>query len=214
MKLYGYYRSSTTYRVRIALNLKRLKYQTVPVNLLESEQMGEAYKTLNPFGSVPALEIGDRLYVQSMSILMTLDELYPAPALLPANTEVRKACRELSCAIATEVHAPNNLAVLKYLKSEFGADQDQIARWYATWIHRTFAPIEQRLASRKGTQGLPFGNAPSLFETLLIPQMYNARRFDVDMTRYPNLTRIEATCLAMSAFEKAHPDNQPDTPKS
>lgn len=212
MKLHGYYRSSTTYRVRIALNLKGLDYEVSPVNLLKGEQKGDPYRALNAFGSVPALELDGRIYVQSMAILAMLDELYPQRPLLPSDSEDRQVCRELAYAIATEIHAPNNLSVLKYLKTEFEAGPVEINTWYATWIHRTFSPVEQRLASLGRHDTVPFGE-PGLFESVLIPQMYNARRFDVDMSLYPNLTLIEKTCLSMNAFKMAHPDNQPDTPE-
>ncbi len=211
MKLYGYYRSSTSYRLRIALELKGLEYENIPVNLLASEQKGEAFTSRNPFGSVPMLEADGRDRAQSMALIEWLDEAYPERPLLPYDLEDRYTARELAYAIATETHAPNNLQVLKYLKAEFGASQDQIDSWYRHWLARTFGPIEARLA-QLGTGDFLF-DAPGLFEVVLLPQMYNARRFALDMQPYAHLTQIEAACLALPAFQRAHPDNQIDNPE-
>lgn len=212
MKLFGYYRSSTSYRLRIALNLKRLDYEYVPVNLLTSEQKGEAYTSRNPFGSVPLLEADGRERAQSMAQLEWLDEAYPEHPLLPASIEQRFTARELAYAIATETHAPNNLVVLKYLKEHFGASQDQIDEWYRHWLARTFTPIEARLA-QLGAGDFLF-ERPGLFEVVLLPQIYNARRFALDLGAMPYIERIEAACLALEPFRRAHPDNQPDNPEN
>jgi len=210
MRLYAYYRSSTSYRLRIALNLKGLDYEIVPVNLLEAEQRGEAYRKVNPFAGVPALEADGRVYAQSMAILEWLDERYPDRALLPADVEDRFTMRELSLAIATELHAPLNLPVLKYLKTDLGHSQDEIDTWYRHWLQKTLAPLEARLAAL-GSGDYLF-DAPGLFECVLIPQLYNARRFDFDLSAMPHMTRIEAACLKHPAFVTAHPDSQPDAP--
>ena len=211
MKLYGYYRSSTSYRLRIALELKGIEYEYIPVNLVTSEQQGESYISRNPFGSVPMLEADGRDRAQSMAQLEWLDEAYPERPLLPSVIEDRYTARELAYAIATETHAPNNLQVLKYLKAEFGASQDQVDSWYRHWLARTFGPIEARLAQLDTGEFL--FEAPGLFEVLLIPQMYNARRFALDMSPYPHMTRIEEACLALPEFQRAHPDNQIDNPE-
>ncbi|MGE4305618.1 MAG: maleylacetoacetate isomerase [Novosphingobium sp.] len=210
MRLYAYYRSSTSYRLRIALNLKGLDYEIVPVNLLEAEQRSEAYRKLNPFAGVPALEADGRVYAQSMAILEWLDERYPDRALLPADVEDRFTMRELSLAIATELHAPLNLPVLKYLKTDLGRSQDEIDTWYRHWLQKTLVPLEARL-SALGSGDYLF-DAPGLFECVLIPQLYNARRFDFDLSAMPHMTRIEAACLKHPAFVTAHPDSQPDSP--
>ena len=210
MRLYTYYRSSTSYRLRIALNLKGLDYEIVPVNLLEAEQRSEAYRKLNPFAGVPALEADGRVYAQSMAILEWLDERYPDRALLPADGEDRFTMRELSLAIATELHAPLNLPVLKYLKTDLGRSQDEIDTWYRHWLQKTLVPLEARL-SAMGSGDYLF-DAPGLFECVLIPQLYNARRFDFDLSAMPHMTRIEAACLKHPAFVTAHPDSQPDSP--
>lgn len=213
MKLYSYFRSSTSYRVRIALNLKGVSYDYEDVNLREGEQSGEAFAAVNPHKTVPALVTGDRTLVQSLAILDWLEDTYPNPSFLPGHADLIQTCRELYYAVATEIHAINNLAPLKYLGREFGADSDAIKAWYQTWVHRTFEPVESRLAKMQWTnETLPFGT-PGLFEIVLIPQIYNAERWDVDMSPFPLLKKIDAHCATLPAFEKAHPANQPDTPK-
>ena len=211
LKLYGYYRSSTSYRLRCALELKGLEYENVPVNLLESEQKGEAFTSRNPFGSVPMLETpaGDK--AQSMAIIEWLDETYPETPLLPSDPEQRYIARELAYAIATELHAPLNLPVLKYLSNEYGKSQDEIGVWYRHWLARTLEPLEKRLA-QLGTGDFLF-ERPGFFEVVLMPQVYNARRFDFDFADKPHIERIETACLALPAFQRAHPDAQPDNPE-
>jgi maleylacetoacetate isomerase len=210
MKLHAYFRSSTSYRLRIALNLKGLDYEIEPVNLLKSEQRGEAYRARNPFAGVPMLEADGRDRAQSMAILEWLDEAYPDRPLLPRDVEDRFTTRELAYAIATELHAVNNLPVLQYLKNEYGKSQDEIDTWYRHWLAKTLEPLEARLA-QLGRGDFLF-DAPGLFEVVLIPQVYNARRFAFDFAAMPHIERIEAACLALPAFIRAHPDNQPDTP--
>lgn len=210
MRLFAYYRSSTSYRVRIALNLKGLEYEIVPVNLLKSEQRDPAFRARNPFAGVPSLEVGGRSYAQSMAIMEWLDETYPEPPLLPADREQRFIARELAYAIATELHAPLNLPVLRYLKRELGQDQSSIDTWYRHWLQKTLEPVEQRLAQR-GAGDFLF-ETPGMFEAVLIPQLYNARQFSFDLAPMPHLRRIEAACLDHPAFQAAHPDNQPDSP--
>lgn len=213
MKLYGYYRSSTSYRLRIALELKGLDYENIPVNLLKAEQKGEAFASRNPFASVPMLEAHGHDRAQSMALLEWLDELYPKPVrLLPPRVEDRYMIRELAYAIATELHAPLNLPVLKYLKDEYGKSQEEIGVWYRHWLQRTLDPVEGRLA-QLGTGDFLFGGAPGLFEVVLLPQLYNARRFEYDLSASPHMTRIEAACLALPAFQRAHPNNQTDNPE-
>lgn len=210
MRLYAYYRSSTSYRVRIGLNLKGLDYETVPVDLRHEEQRGQAFRGKNPFAGVPALEVDGRTCAQSMPILEWLDERYPDPRLLPGDADQRFTARELAYAIATELHAPLNLPVLQYLKREFGQDQAAIDRWYHHWLGKTLGGVEQRLADM-GVGDFLFG-APGLFECVLIPQLYNARRFGFDLSGMPWMHRIESACLELPAFVRAHPDNQPDSP--
>ena len=211
MKLHGYYRSSTSYRLRIALELKGLDYEYVPVNLLASEQKGEAFTSRNPFGSVPLLEADGKDRVQSMAQLEWLDETYPEKPLLPSDIEDRYVARELAYAIATELHAPLNLPVLKYLANEYGKSQDEIGVWYRHWLARTLDPLEARLA-QLDTGDFLF-DMPGFFEVCLLPQVYNAQRFGFDFSDKPRITRIEQACLALPAFQRAHPDNQIDNPE-
>jgi len=212
MKLFGYFRSSTSYRLRIALNLKGLAFENVPVNLVTGENKDAAFTARNPFGSLPMLETDGRDRMQSMALLEWLDEAYPVLPLLPADIEARYTVRELAYAIATELHAVNNLPVLKYLKDPLGHTQDEINAWYRHWLARTLVPVEARLAQLNAGDFL-HDDAPGLFEVVLIPQLYNARRFAYDLSASPHLTRIEAACLALPAFARAHPDNQQDSPE-
>lgn len=212
IRLHGYFRSSTSYRLRIALNLKGLDYEYVPVSLLKSEQKAADYVARDPFASVPLLEAGGRDRAQSMAQLEWLEETYPEPPLLPGSIEDRFTVRELAYAIATETHAPNNLQVLNYLKAEFGASQEQIDAWYRHWLGRTFAPIEHRMRER-GAGDFLFHAAPGLFEVVLLPQVYNAERFALDFAPYPHIRRIADACLMIDAFQRAHPDNQIDNPE-
>lgn len=209
MKLYGYFRSSTSYRLRIALNLKGLAYESVPVDLRTAANKDAAFTQRNPFGSLPMLEADGRDRAQSMALLEWLDQAYPDRPLLPRDREARYTVRELAYGIATEIHAVNNLPVLKYLKDPLGHTQDEIDVWYRHWLARTLDPVEARLA-QLGTGDFLHGDAPGLFEVVLIPQLYNARRFAFDLSASPHLTRIEAACSALPAFTAAHPDIQPD----
>ena len=211
IRLHGYYRSSTSYRLRIALELKGLDYEYVPVNLLKSEQKGKDFTNRNPFGTVPLLEVDGKNYVQSMAQIEWLDEAYAERALLPWDIEDRYVARELAYAIATELHAPLNLPVLKYLANEYGKSQEDIGVWYRHWLARTLDPIEARLA-QLGTGDFLF-DRPGFFEVCLLPQVYNARRFGFDFGDKPHITRIESACLALPEFQRAHPDNQPDNPE-
>ena len=211
MKLYGYYRSSTSYRLRIALELKGLAYDYVPVNLLEAEQRGDAFRQRNPFAGVPVLEADGRSRAQSMALLEWLDEASPASPLLPDSVEDRYTARALASAIATELHAPLNLPVLQFLKKEFGRSQEDVEQWYRHWLTKTLAPLEQHL-EQLGTGSFLFAR-PGYFECVLIPQMYNARRFDFDFSAMPRMVQIETACLKLPEFQRAHPDNQPDNPE-
>ena len=208
MKLYGYWRSSTSYRLRCALELKGLAYENCPVNLLESAQKDAAFTRRNPFAGVPMLETdtGDR--AQSMAIIEWLDEAYPARPLLPAGIEDRFRARELAYSIATELHAPLNLPVLKYLKDPLGHSQEEIDNWYRHWLAKTLHPVEARLAQLDSSDFL--FDAPGFFECVLVPQMYNARRFAFDFSSCPRMVRIETACNALEPFRKAHPDSQVD----
>ena len=214
--LRGYFRSSTTYRVRIALNLKGLTYRQEPVDLLTRANHAAEFRAINSFGSVPSLTIDGEHYAQSLAIIEMLDERWPEPAFLPAASCARIKAREWAFAIATELHAPLNLPVLNYLKEELGQDQAGVARWHHRWLERTLAPIEAQLCkwpqSPQSSGPLPF-DKPGLFEIMLVPQLYNARRFGFDLSGYPAMVAVDEAARAHPAFAAAHPDNQPDAPK-
>lgn len=211
MKLHGYYRSSTSYRLRIALELKGLTFANLPINLLKSEQKEASFTARNPYASLPMLEADGRDRAQSMAILEWLEEAYPDPPLYPANAEDRFTARELTYAIATELHAPLNLRVLQYMKRELDLGQETINAWYRHWTERTLAPLEARLADI-GTEDFLF-DAPGMFEVVLMPQIYNSRRWQCDLSDKPHIVRIEQACLAINAIQRAYPDNQPDAPQ-
>ncbi|RIV82472.1 maleylacetoacetate isomerase [Aurantiacibacter zhengii] len=210
MKLYGYWRSSTSYRLRCALELKGLDYEQDPVSLIESRHKDADYVSRNPFAGVPMLEADGRDRAQSMAIIEWLDERYSDNPLLPSDIEQRFTARELAYAIATELHAPLNLKVLKYLKDPLGHEQGEVETWYRNWLSATLVPVEKRL-KQLGTEDFLF-DGPGLFEAVLVPQLYNARRFDFELDACDRMCRIEQACLALPAFQRAHPDNQPDAP--
>lgn len=209
MDLHGYFRSSASYRVRIALNLKELDYQYRPVNLLKSEQQGDAYRALNPQGLVPALVDDGQVLTQSLAIMEWLDEKHPEPALLPADPIQRARIRALAYSVACDIQPIQNLRVLKYLQTELGASDEQKVAWIRHWIEAGFTALEAQLVPFAG----PFaaGDRPGLFECCLIPQIYNAQRFGMETGKYPTIARIAEACAALPAFEKARPENQPDS---
>ena len=209
LTLWGYWRSSTSYRLRIALNLKGVDYSYVPVNLLAGEHKGEAYRAINPHGTVPCLYTGPHQITQSLAAIEWLERTYPNPSFLPEDGTAALLCRDLYFAIATELHAPNNMPVQNYLRREFGADQATVEAWQETWIHKTFTPIEARLAAHKWAGDLPFG-PPSLFEIVLLPRLYNARRWHTDLDPFPLIRQIETHCLTLDPFQRAYPDTQID----
>lgn len=210
MKLYAYYRSSTSFRVRIALNLKGCDYEIVPVNLLKGAHKQAPYQSLNPFQSVPTLEMDGVVYAQSLAIIDALERTFPTPSFLPEKEADKALCQKLAYAIATEVHAPNNLKTLNYLKNEMGQSEESVGAWYRHWISEIFRPVEAELSG--WTVGdFPFG-APGFFEIILVPQIYNGLRFGLDMQAFPKLNAVYQTCLTHEAFARAHPSVQPDTP--
>ncbi len=202
IKLYDYYRSSSSYRVRIALRYKGLAFETVEVDLLEGTQKNDEYAQLNPQKLVPTLVDRDFVLTQSPAILEYLEEAYPQNPLLPEDIRARAKVRQLSMIVGCEIHPLNNLRVWKgYVGGVLGADEAQMRDWYAHWIMQGFAAYEALL----GGDGFSVGNAPSLADVYLIPQVYNARRFDVDLTVYPKICAIEARCLEIEAFDKSAP---------
>ena len=210
VKLYTYWRSSAAYRVRIALNLKGIRYFQVPIHLARDggEQHTDAYRNVNPQGRVPALEHDGLVITQSMAICEYLEEIQSKPPLLPADADGRARVRALCQLIACEIHPLNNLSVLQYLSSELRVDDDAKQAWYAHWIANGFGGYEKHLALRPETYS--HGDGPTLADAFLVPQVYNARRFNCDLAPYPNIVRIEQTCLALDAFADAIPEEQPD----
>lgn len=213
LKLYGYWRSSAAYRVRIALNLKGLAYRQVPVHLVRDggEQNGEAYQALNPQGLVPLLvdeENGGAPIAQSLAIIEYLEEIFPVPAILPADPVERAQVRALALHLACDVHPLNNLRVLQYLGRELGVDDAAKNAWYRHWVAAGLAAVEQGMAAYGDTFSL--GTRPGYLEACLIPQVYNARRFDCDLDAYPRILALTARCEALEAFRHAAPDAQPD----
>ena len=206
MKLYSYFRSSAAYRVRIALNLKKIDHELAIVNLLKSEQLDENYLALNPQGLLPALETDEGVLGQSLAILEWLDETYPQSPLISGSAWQKAQIRNLSFAIACDIHPVNNLRVLKYLSNELKVDDDAKNTWYKHWVEVGFDKIEILL----GDDDYCIGNKPSLADVCLVPQVFNAIRFNVDMSRYPKITAIYERCNKLAAFNDAAPQNQPD----
>lgn len=209
--LYGYFRSSAAYRVRIALNLKGLAYDQVPIDLVTGEQRGEAFRGRSPQGLVPVLETDEGLRLtQSLAICEYLEERHPAPALLPADTAGRARVRGLAQLVASEIHPLDNLRVLKYLVHELGVDEAAKLAWYRHWVHEGFTALEALLTRDAGTGAFCHGGAPTLADICLVPQVFNAERFDCDLSAYPTIRRIAAGCRALPAFRQAAPEAQPD----
>lgn len=200
--LFDYWRSSASYRVRIALNLKGIDYDAVPTDLLTREQKAPGYVARNPQGLVPMLHIDGLDLTQSLAIIDYLDATRPEPRLIPAEPAARAATLAKAMIIIADIHPVNNLRMLHYLKNELGHDQAAIDTWYRHWIAEGFAALE-KLAPETGLFG---GNAPDLADLCLVPQMANARRFEMDLAPYPRLTRIDAELKALPAFAAAHPD--------
>lgn len=212
MKLYDYFRSSAAYRVRIALNLKSLTYQQIPVSLVKGEQGSPAHLARQPQGLVPALELDDgRVLVQSLAICEYLDEQHPEPPLLPVDIAGRARVRALSQVIACDIHPLDNLRVLRYLTGILDVSEADKLDWYRHWIHEGFRALEVLLASPE-TGRFCHGDQPTLADLCLVPQLYNARRFECDLSPYPRLVRIGEACDAVEAFTRAHPSRQPDAP--
>jgi maleylacetoacetate isomerase len=211
MKLYGYFRSSAAFRVRIALNLKQLDYESAFIHLRRGDQRQPAFLSVNPQGLVPALETDDGILVQSLPIIEYLDETYPSPPLLPSDAKGRARVRALAAVIACDVHPINNLRVLRYLHRPLGHDEATVETWYNHWIAEGFRGLEQLLAGDAQTGACCHGDAPGLADIVLVPQVVNAHRYQsFDLSPYPTILRIYETCCKLDAFAVAHPDRQPD----
>ena len=209
MKLYTYFRSSAAFRVRIALNLKGLAYEPVFVHLAKGEHRAAAYAKVNPQALVPTLELDDGTRLnQSLAIIEYLDETHPQPALIPREGKARARVRSLSYLIASEIHPVNNLRVLQHLKRALGQNEDQINTWYRHWIADGLAKFEAELGSGKGR--FCHGESPTMADCCLVPQIFNAKRYQSDLAPYPNTMRIFDACMKLEAFDRAQPSKQPD----
>jgi len=206
MKLYHYFRSSASYRVRIALNLKGLSYEAVAVDLLKSAQRSAEYLALNPEGLVPVLVEGQRPLTQSLAIIEYLEETCPQPPLLPRDPQGRALVRALALAIACEISPLNNSGVLKYLKGPLAADERAVNAWYAQWIGRGFEALEKEVSRTTGDGRHMYGTAVTLADICIVPQMYNARRYQCDLTPYPTLGAICAHLETLPEFARAAPE--------
>lgn len=208
LQLFGYWRSSASFRVRLVLQLKGLGYEQHPVNLRQGEQKEKAYRRVNPQGLVPFLIDGDVQLGQSVAIMEYLDETYPAYPLMPSAPEERARVRQIVNMIACDTHPLNNLRVLNYLEQELGQSKTARDAWYRHWIDETFTALEQLLMTTAGVYCV--GNEVTLADCMLVPQVYNARRFNMTLDDYPTIARIVANCEQLQAFLKAAPANQPD----
>lgn len=209
MRLYSYWRSSAAYRVRIALHLKGLAFETVAVDLRTAAQHDAAYGTVNPQHLVPTLEDGDLILGQSLAIIEYLEECYPAPALLPKSPAARARARQIALAIAADLHPLDNLRVLAYLERELAADPAAGRAWYIHWLGLGLDAVEYLV---DGVGPFALGGAPSLADLCIVPQLYNARRYGFSLDAYPRLCRIDAACAGRTDFRRARPEVQPDAP--
>lgn len=210
MKLYSFFRSGTSHRLRIALNLKGINTDYVAVDLRVDEQQGEAFKSVNPQQMVPALDTGKQVLIQSPAIIEWLEEKHPTPALLPAGAEDRARVRALAAMVGCDIHPLNNRRVLQTLRKQFGANEDAINAWCATWISAGFDAYEALISADTQRGPFSFGDTPTLADVYLIPQVESARRFNVDLTQWPHIMAVEKACMALEAFQKAAPGQQPD----
>jgi len=212
MKLYTYFRSSAAFRVRIALNLKGLAYESVPVHLLKDggQQRKDAYRAINPSALVPALQDDTRILTQSLAIIEYLDETHPQVPLLPADAAGRARVRSLALMVACDIHPLGNLRVLKYLKHELGVSEEAKMAWLQHWIGDGFQALEGHLARSPDSGRFCHGDQPTLADCCLVPQVVNALRFNVDLAPYPSIARIHAACNELPAFIAASPSEQPD----
>ncbi len=210
MRLYGYFRSSAAFRVRIALNLKGLGYEGASIHLRRGDQAQAGFLAVNPQGLVPALETDGQILIQSIAIIEYLDETHPEPPLLPRDAAGRARVRALAAIVACDIHPLNNLRVLRYLHRPLGQDQTAIETWYNHWIDAGFQALESMLAGDARTGAFCHGDAPGLADIALVPQVVNAERYELDLAPYPTINRIFENCIKLDAFADAHPNRQPD----
>lgn len=216
LKLYSYWRSSAAYRVRIALNLKGLDYSIEPVHLLRGggEQHSPEHRARDPQEQVPLLQHGHRLIRQSLAIIEYLDETFPENPLLPATARDRARARSLAQLVACDIHPLGNLRVQQYLEREFGIEQARREDWTRHWIKRGFEALETLLTDNPASGDFCEGDLPGIADCCLVPQVYNARRFGIDLSPYPTIVHIDEACRQLPAFQKAAPENQPDAPSA
>jgi maleylpyruvate isomerase len=212
MKLYTFFRSSASFRVRIALNLKGITYQQVPIHLRRGggEQLQAVYTAVNPQALVPALEDGGRILTQSLAIIEYLDEKYPNPPLLPKDPADKALVRSMALIIACEVHPIQNLRVLKHVKSTYKQTDEEVNKWAQHWINLGLAAFEQTIVAQPAPGKFCFGDTPTMADICLAPQLGNARRYGCDLSLYPAILSIETNCMAIPAFANAAPEKQPD----
>ena len=210
MKLYGFFRSGTSHRLRIALNLKGLSYEQVGVDLRKEEHLGETFRAINPQQLVPALAVGGGVMTQSPAIIEWLEERYPDPPLLPAHPDERAVVRALAAIIGCDIHPVNNRRILEALRHRFGAGDDAINAWCGSWIGAGFDAFEAMVKANERSGAFAHGVQPTLADVYLVPQMESARRFKVDLSRWPGLQAIDAACAQLDAFRRAAPSAQPD----
>ena len=210
MKLYNFFRSGTSHRLRIALNLKGLPTTYVPVDLRTEQHLKDEFKAINPQGLVPALKVDGQVLIQSPAIIEWLEETHPTPALLPAGAAERARVRALAAIVGCDIHPINNRRILEYLRKELGANEDAVNAWCATWITAGFDAYEALLAADTQRGEFSFGHTPTLADVYLIPQVESARRFKVDLGRWPLISAVDAACAKLDAFRLAAPGLQPD----
>lgn len=210
MKLYGFFRSGTSHRLRIALNLKQLSYKQVAIDLRKDEHQGDTYRAVNPQQLVPALSVGDEVLTQTPAIIEWLEERYPNPPLLPKDEIPRAKARALAAIVGCDIHPINNRRILEYLRHRFGADETAIKDWCSTWIASGFDAFQALMLSSGMKGRFACGDRPTIADVYLIPQIESARRFGVDVSRWPALCEVDTVCGQLEAFRNAAPALQPD----
>lgn len=210
MKMYGFFRSGTSHRTRIVLNLKQVDYDLIPVSLMKNEHKQDEFKQINPQCFVPVLQTKSQQLIQSPAIIEWLEEHYPEPALLPKDEPARAKVRAIAAIIGCDIHPINNKRILDYLRNVLKLDNDQVNAWCQNWIDEGFNAIEEILAADTTRGDFCVGNTPTIADAYLIPQIDSSKRFNVDMTKYPIIQKIYDACMSLPAFQSAAPHNQPD----